>query len=1807
MDPAFVCPHHHYTHTLFLFPSSPQRVRPQDEYGTPVGATPVTPLRPGEVPARRASHSLKVQPPAFVHAHRAASVSYAAPPRVAPCSPPVSATLPLPPPPPVPDGLPVLQGADALAAYAAATASPAAAAPPAPGDEFADAAAVLSDVVPAPCDPAPPSPLRFGATATLAPGTTSYSTPNLVPMTDAELALARQPPSSSHLQQQQQLQQNPPPVCTGEPTLPALPPKPVAVTAAVAAAGPMHQRSYTALSLSLGAEPSPLARMQQASPHAASPLGSGGSSDAGGLRRSDSVSTPAERKGGARPARPLTTVFQRTRTSSLTPATCGFRIGERASVYLGSGSGSSSPSSSLSSSSSSSPSSGLTRSNSTFSPRPVTVATPGSPLAQSVPVTTATSAAAAAAAASVASGTAAVVAGGAATATATATAVPTVDAITQSEVEAGTCVLDEHGEIKFATLDVLVERITLNDFADPIFMQQFILTYPLHTPPGRLLDIMIERYHSPVLPAVLAAGDADARAARVRSVQLRVIVFLQAWLKRLWNSSTPPELTEKLEAFVEEIAQGPHRNAAEQLRKLITRRVGGEERKREYVFTEQFPQPLLPLCLEQGLPPPPVSVRTLHPKELARQMTLVERDLFGALQPWEFQELRFAKKDKSLAPNVNAITQHFNRMSRWFAEEVLQVADLDERTRTLERCIDVAACCQELQNYNAVNEIISSFNSSAVHRLHKTWKGLSTAHMKKVAELFALMSNKNSFHALRQILHSTHPPLIPFLGVYLTDLTFIEEGNPTMRGDLINWNKCRLQARVLTEIEVYKENPYCLQEVPWIRDFLLHVVVPQTEDDMWNQSITAEPRTPAPGSAAAAAAAAASASSGVAGSPSSSSSSASAPPSPSPTGPGAQEKKLVVVLPPGVPQFLGVRMRPDQTVTDLKEAVLALALKKQLLLPPPTAASTASGKEGSGDGNGGGGDDKSKNKSGTGTLNADDYTLVAPATRQFPIGVSVNNPAVICELDFETKGVKGYAMFRDVQVLELHYTLGPESVSLPATLDAGSPLFATAVLIDVVFLWQEEFYFMYATPSPRNELRWLDPSASLQAQGFDPLCRLIVVPKSLMLRPDPEDRAAARAAAYAKRADCKCGYLTKYKAKHLLRAGIVVRPFGSSSASSSLGGSSWGSSSSSSSLSLTGSGIGSSSGGSSSLSMSGRAAAAFMPRSFMGTSEKDRRWFVVVDGFLFWYADAQAPAPKDVWCLGYCGVSYGTLSNGVLCVVVRPHALYPFPKLRPKSPLVVAAATDAATREWHAALSAWATCGRATRVFGVGLHELAARRGADSLIPAFVRHVCETIHRRPAAAPDLFTAPVAAAAVERLRADIDRGLLPRASGADDDAALAQLLLAFLAEMPEPLLPPALERDLHAYARATPAGAAADAPQLARILARLPPENAATLRYVLHVLCVWEAECARPHAAEALLAPLLLRPSASSARDDSTGAGAGAGAGASASAALVDVAERVARDLCAAADRLGLPTDADARRTYTPAPGAPRGGAVPATVFAPDVRAELLASLDNARSLDDPEIASAGARRAIVSRTRTGGTSGAGDHGAGGSGDAGSAHARAAAGDDAHSSSNKSGDGDGDGDDDDPLSPDDDGGSGSGSGSGRRRSGKFSSTLHLLSSTWKHWKKSARGADSPASPAAPAAPPQPAPAPAPASTLAAAAAAAAAAAVPAAPTAGATAPIPVPVPAPAPAPMPGSSADAVEDDAEFVTGSEFLSDELALAPDAGGAASPGFAMDTAALPPMPMSSLPPMPLAPMFGTNPTIPPPAAQPQQPPPPL
>jgi hypothetical protein len=107
-----------------------------------------------------------------------------------------------------------------------------------------------------------------------------------------------------------------------------------------------------------------------------------------------------------------------------------------------------------------------------------------------------------------------------------------------------------------------------------------------------------------------------------------------------------------------------------------------------------------------------------------------------------------------------------------------------------------------------------------------------------------------NYSAYRQTLKQTTLPCLPFLGLFLTDLTFTEEGNPNTRGnDLINFDKFFKSSRIICEVQRF-QIPYSLIPVPEIIEYVkASLDAADTQQDLYARSLVLEPREGgAPGS-----------------------------------------------------------------------------------------------------------------------------------------------------------------------------------------------------------------------------------------------------------------------------------------------------------------------------------------------------------------------------------------------------------------------------------------------------------------------------------------------------------------------------------------------------------------------------------------------------------------------------------------------------------------------------------------------------------------------------------------------------------------------------------------------------------------------------------------------------------------------------------------------------------------------------------------------------------------------------------------------
>jgi len=89
------------------------------------------------------------------------------------------------------------------------------------------------------------------------------------------------------------------------------------------------------------------------------------------------------------------------------------------------------------------------------------------------------------------------------------------------------------------------------------------------------------------------------------------------------------------------------------------------------------------------------------------------------------------------------------------------------------------------------------------------------------------------------------PSLTKDVGVYLTDLTFIEDGIPSVikKTNLINFAKRAKTAEVIRDIQQYQNVPYPLQPVPELQKYILsNMQAAGDVHEMYDKSLAVEPR-----------------------------------------------------------------------------------------------------------------------------------------------------------------------------------------------------------------------------------------------------------------------------------------------------------------------------------------------------------------------------------------------------------------------------------------------------------------------------------------------------------------------------------------------------------------------------------------------------------------------------------------------------------------------------------------------------------------------------------------------------------------------------------------------------------------------------------------------------------------------------------------------------------------------------------------------------------------------------------------------------
>ncbi|KAK9480337.1 ras guanine nucleotide exchange factor domain-containing protein [Lipomyces japonicus] len=350
------------------------------------------------------------------------------------------------------------------------------------------------------------------------------------------------------------------------------------------------------------------------------------------------------------------------------------------------------------------------------------------------------------------------------------------------------------GQVQGGSLEALIKYLTSNDATpDALFVSTFFLTFRLFTTPTAFALTLMHRFSSlsPDEPNVLAA-------------QLRVYNAFKGWMESHWHRYQDNEAL----GIIVEFANGSLKSilpfASVRLLDLAQKVVNTDKPLVPRAMSKLGVNTSLGILLPDSSSVPTPIVNKLHlamlarfvlegvpepnildfdPLELARQITIKESRLFCKIVPEELLGQEFSKKaGKSNAMNVKAMSSLSTDLANFVGDTILAGnVPLKTRMNYIKHWIRVAEKCLQLKNYNCLMAITCALQSTVILRLKKTWELLPARYHALFAEIKSIIVYEKNYSAYRTVLRNQNPPCIPYLGVYLTDLTFADEGNSDFR------------------------------------------------------------------------------------------------------------------------------------------------------------------------------------------------------------------------------------------------------------------------------------------------------------------------------------------------------------------------------------------------------------------------------------------------------------------------------------------------------------------------------------------------------------------------------------------------------------------------------------------------------------------------------------------------------------------------------------------------------------------------------------------------------------------------------------------------------------------------------------------------------------------------------------------------------------------------------------------------------------------------------------------------------------------
>uniref|UniRef100_UPI0037E82C64 ral guanine nucleotide dissociation stimulator-like 2 isoform X2 n=1 Tax=Semicossyphus pulcher TaxID=241346 RepID=UPI0037E82C64 len=378
--------------------------------------------------------------------------------------------------------------------------------------------------------------------------------------------------------------------------------------------------------------------------------------------------------------------------------------------------------------------------------------------------------------------------------------------------------------VKAGTEEKLVLHL-LHSFSmgDSSFITIFLSTYRSFTSTQRVLDILTDRLENP-------PGESERSQTR-QSFNKAVCTVFSTWLSEYpedFKCLGEPSRLLRLAPLFPQYSSSAADLRARLLRiaeELSERALLPDARRDQTGFTSSPPN---------ASRFEPTSILGFPAALIAEQLTKIETELFVRLVPYHCLGSLWSQRDKKgregVCWSVRATVRQFNKLANAVLASCLWPTKLrsQQRARLLEKWIGVAEECRARKNFSSLYAIVSALQSNPIHRLRRTWQETDREVIRRYEELSEIFSEKDNYSQSRELLkeegtskfanldnrlnhkhinRSTAQGTVPYLGIFLTDLTMLDTAvKDRLDNGYINFDKRRREFEVLAQIRLLQSS-----------------------------------------------------------------------------------------------------------------------------------------------------------------------------------------------------------------------------------------------------------------------------------------------------------------------------------------------------------------------------------------------------------------------------------------------------------------------------------------------------------------------------------------------------------------------------------------------------------------------------------------------------------------------------------------------------------------------------------------------------------------------------------------------------------------------------------------------------------------------------------------------------------------------------------------------------------------------------------------------------------------------------------------